>query len=816
MTKRKFDETIGHTQITKQGKMLHDNILSEEGTLKYDFMTSLQNIVMVKIVSNLWMNQNSQQEIVNLFYSDIKLGQSGFSAKWRQIENNVVTQVSELFLANPIIKKLTNIVPLVGNSILNWIRYHDEHIFNTSEHSKYSAVDQISHITWTSRGKIDYAQTAKNILANQDSCLSNDHKYKLACACCLEDEIAIIAPNVIGPDYLNPVKLDIHPMVYFWTAHITGDNTKLYNPSYYYNYNRPNSNMSINEHIIQLLINNNGWANRTFNEVPIRYMWNKLSREEKAKNIISLVKKLGNQDLRYSLLSNLNYEQQQEVFKECSGNILVSILNDWLWKEYFLPTALHVLDIMSPLSYLYILKEINKEKIKNSQEESRYIYDQYKSIFKQLWQEGSKCSKDVIFEHENGRSLEGLVIFSLSWKRDIDIIELIFNDLNTQQKKNIIFGYNGIRHCANLIQSDQWDSLELFIKYTLSSEEDMSQLKQRMIKNKGHEIAVHFLEQEALDKIEYFMNWACKSEEEVDQLRQNFARIKCSATSESIIANNKVDFTELEHHFKWCAKGDLKVINQFKAEFPKLGSSKKLISSLIELDKYELLDQVLNWCFLNHQQQIVQFKSGMYKDDNLSCDVRSLTSTLIAKDHSFKMLDKFIGWSFTNEQEVQEFKTWMLSPQEDSCSVCTDFLIEDQFELADKVIERCITYPKEIAQFKKKLMLSDDIKVIFDGYFEEAAQDDLPLLIKWFNPSKETVAAFKNLFSETKCPNNFYKLLDKFVQNQNNLIENNEASPICDLQINLGNQNYYTEDLQEEVTVGTIGEGSVDNLDLVS
>lgn len=81
---------------------------------------------------------------------------------------------------------------------------------------------------------------------------------------------------------------------------------------------------------------------------------------------------------RFTLLSNLDFEQQQRAFKECSYDNLGCIINDCMWGEYFLPTTLHVMDIMHPSSYLYLLQRINDKMY--SSEENKSVYNGYNSF----------------------------------------------------------------------------------------------------------------------------------------------------------------------------------------------------------------------------------------------------------------------------------------------------------------------------------------------------------------------------------------------------------------------------------------------------
>ena len=104
-------------------------------------------------------------------------------------------------------------------------------------------------------------------------------------------------------------------------------------------------------------------------------------------------------------------------------------------------------------------------------------------------------------------------------------------------------------------------------------------------------------------------------------------------------------------------------------------------------------------------------------------------------------------------------------------------------------------------------MLSNSIGHVFDYYLGEEMQDELKLLIKWFNPSKETVAEFKKLFSEEDCPENFYQLLDEIVQNQTNPVSNNIEEAEENLQSNL--------EIQDALAISTIGAGVIDNSDIM-
>lgn len=65
------------------------------------------------------------------------------------------------------------------------------------------------------------------------------------------------------------------------------------------------------------------------------------------------------------------------------------------------------------------------------------------------------------------------------------------------------------------------------------------------------------------------------------------------------------------------------------------------------------------------------------------------------------------------------------------------------------------------------LMLSEKMKIIFHWFKQD--------------PSEEYVKAFKKIFPVGKCSNNFYNLLDHYLQNHRNVLENNGKNSVRDL-----------------------------------
>ena len=311
---------------------IRNSILSEDGSLKLNHMTSLKKTVMARIVSNLWTSRNTQQQIVHLRMHR-KFACTDLSA----IEMDIDAKVLQLLLPKSLCQELRILVPLWRELLCNLIDYHDKCILDHPP-SDYCAADLIHNVTWTTRGRIDYLQTAKNIFEDLTIDLNYGHKCKLACVYCLGDEIPLLLSKFGDNIFSSSIKID--PMVCFWRAQITNDMTLL-NQLRYELAGNPHNAMSINERLIQLLIKGYGKScDMRNNDVPLRFLWNKLHKEERARNSV-LFKSVSDSDFIITFLSNLDNDEQQSIIQESSDTVLHAIISNWWWggKLFFIDST---------------------------------------------------------------------------------------------------------------------------------------------------------------------------------------------------------------------------------------------------------------------------------------------------------------------------------------------------------------------------------------------------------------------------------------------------------------------------------------------
>lgn len=805
------DNDIQRISSNKKQRIQQSNLL-DENIFKGWFMVPLKHIASTNIVIRLWINKSTINQISNLFnYSTDRV------CDWHKLKNSIDNKILVFSLPKSITKQLVSINQFIGNELFNWLEYHDNDML-CNKASKYLAINYICNIEWTTRGTINYLQTARNILVRDDNGLSNDQKYQLACNYCLEDSITNYAQKVNLASYLQTISIHSQPMVYFWTAH-TYSSTNIESTttdvktidalvSDYNNRNR--TNIDTNTYIFNILIENS--CHKAMNYVPIEYIWNKLSYEEKSKKLTLVINNINNSDFICLLLSKLDYKQQQKIFQNYYflSVTLTSFLNDLLLSDYFLPIAYNALNIMTEKSFFYLIEAV-VDRIGSSLYSKFYDDNHYKFIFKELWQFAPKRLKEYVLECNEAYVIQIFIVFKLflddEINNDIDIAKLVLADANPTHKYNIMFCGSlqcGVKKCCDLIIKNQWNFLDTFVKLLISSTEDINALKQELIKDHGYQITIHFYQKQEYNKAEHFLKWCLESNQKIKTFKKEVASKDFSCKIlESMVTSNKTDFIGIEHYFQWCASNDLKVINELKESIPQKWFQ-EVIFKLIEQDQYELLDQVLNWCFSNDQEKINNCKNSFYttKGSNSYYYVSGLIYSLIEKDNSFKLLDKFVKWCFTDIQKINQFKKWMLCPQDGIYSVCTYQLQKYKFELADKSVRWAAISHEEIDLFKNKLMVAKEIEYILDDYMEEP--DKLQSLIKWFSPSIEIIKKFKEIIFNMHYNSDFSESLDRYLQEYEDLdrdIKNDVNNIVENLLLNVEN---ITSNSQ--LAMSTIGE----------
>ena len=90
---KKLTEVKSDPTKMSQVAEIRNSILSEDGSLKFEQVTSLKKIVMAKIVSTFWTNQDTQRQIVQTFQLQ-RHPKKNFRYDFSEIKRNIDAKVS--------------------------------------------------------------------------------------------------------------------------------------------------------------------------------------------------------------------------------------------------------------------------------------------------------------------------------------------------------------------------------------------------------------------------------------------------------------------------------------------------------------------------------------------------------------------------------------------------------------------------------------------------------------------------------------------------------------------------------------------------
>ncbi|WP_121542730.1 hypothetical protein [Candidatus Rickettsia colombianensi] len=211
----------------------------------------------------------------------------------------------------------------------------------------------------------------------------------------------------------------------------------------------------------------------------------------------------------------------------------------------------------------------------------------------------------------------------------------------------------------------------------------------------------------------------------------------------------------------------------------------KLACQLLQESKFELAEQALNWGFLNNQDAINNFKAILLSKKYAVYNTE-LIAHLICRNDQLQSLKKLTHWCIQSENEINDFKKEILHSKEEMLGICGRLLYRNEFKLADNFVNWCCSASQELVnKFKNQFMLYNNISDIFD---ELDLENNNPAeVIKWFNPSLETIEKFKEKFKNEWWFENVLNQLDAFIQRQKDKknIEEEQLIIVSNVQNNL-------------------------------
>ena len=183
-------------------------------------------------------------------------------------------------------------------------------------------------------------------------------------------------------------------------------------------------------------------------------------------SILRIAKRVKDTEVLYFLLTQMDDEQETEMFK-CKPYDVLRCFLEWPFQSLCMEFANCMWDFLRINDYYYLLV-LTIDKIK-------YWKDwNYQKFFGKVWQKSPKSLKDFfICEFTNGSLLSE--VFQI---KDKENFKLILKDATIEQKKRLIYSYSAQDFCQHLIIDDEWDLLETFTHECLPSEDELIKFKE--------------------------------------------------------------------------------------------------------------------------------------------------------------------------------------------------------------------------------------------------------------------------------------------------------------------------------------------------
>lgn len=436
--------------------------------MNYILKPSLEHIALVKVVVRLW-NQDDIRDLIAKFC--FPFCGSELKDEWPKIEDKVQEKVTQLPLPVLLKDKTSSFIKPIGLKILKWMKHHAD---------AFSYIDLPHEFQWTPQGMIDEKKTAKMLI--KDDSIDITTRYKMSCVYCLEDDILNLwnkIPEDSKKSLYSEEKLDDsnqQELVVLWTYDIMGEVSKL-------------------ESMIERRLERRcspyvyafECAAKQGNRAAIEYFLQKLTPSEREETLIKTAGSVAYDtldvyhshctkfiyeyysDILCILLSLMNKEEQIEVFKNYSCQVLLCFL-DFPWQVFFEETASIMWSFLSKDNYGVLLCEMLKKVHKGFKDFN------YEKLFGENLQQSPETHKDYVL-NTNSIFTEGYLLAALFKIRSENNIKLIFRDPIFRSKKKIFYSHNGQRICEGLIEGEKWDLLAFFIQECMSSRDEMVRFK---------------------------------------------------------------------------------------------------------------------------------------------------------------------------------------------------------------------------------------------------------------------------------------------------------------------------------------------------
>ncbi|GFS29504.1 uncharacterized protein NPIL_205471 [Nephila pilipes] len=415
------------------------------GDMDFDTQTSLADRTATTVAISIWYHEDVIELIKN-YNSD-----KNFDRLWTETKHKVIENIQSLPLTTHAKEIILDFCLFVGQQIRYWM-----HIFHFLTISS-KTMAQI--IFFKPRGKIDYLETAKRVILHEENDLN---KFRLACLCCLEDDIFELWPKV-KCFFDDKIDTDLFE-VKFWISYLKQDTENLMNEVEYI------GNRDVLQFAFFMSVANN-------NTISAKFFLNKMKNEERPivldktlRNILETPNPFNYETIPF-FMRYLSSEKLENLLRDYPEVVLLQFLK-FPYLNHFLETANKTWDNLSNEGFYCITEEM-------AYYMSIYFGNHaYENIFQEFWNNGpDRCQNYVI-----NKCIEGSYLIRLGmFKHTSCVIKAIFQSSTTHQKRKMVFSYNGMMFFDALVKRDRLGCVAMSIYELFTTEERVACINELII-----------------------------------------------------------------------------------------------------------------------------------------------------------------------------------------------------------------------------------------------------------------------------------------------------------------------------------------------
>lgn len=601
----------------------------------------------------------------------------------------VTTSLPRLNLPPAVAKMIENHFKPIGQAIDEWVAFvHDKIFYETRQEEVYRFVDEI---IFQSNGEVDGIGTAKRMLLSPR--INEIDKYRIICTYCMEDEINNVSPVLFSNQYFDRVRLQDHPLIYYFNCYATGEFLGLIN-----------GNDSIEKYMLTL-------KNVDYKHA-ILYFFNLLEDEDKVEVAKLLIRRYGT-EYQVEIVNNLNEIQQNHVFLDMGVDIVINFARCSSMSEFALKTWIHVRNLATEGQFFRMVNEIKDMMFNDASASDCDSY--FIPLLTAVWKNSPDYFKCYALKYEyNGHKMidEFLQKNSTSYTFSEDKVEFLMEllrDTDIDSRREVIQSALGRTFCGFLIEKSHLALADSFIKFCLPEVNDALEFKGELLTTpRAEERCLQFCIQRNISELKSFVSFHLQDPSAASNYlirlltSENGVRTYINNSYRIDIISLRTSITEIipdgdavkkflraialsksitQKFSAWIMIGDLNkakdCVSQLLSDQQDVQAVKNVLLSVYQGERITELFGIrqtnshycrdfLLWCLNNEQNITLQFKSTlplakifikMLKYAVFSnYDYRNLRSCKVRNDINFTALNEFLLWYFVTFEEVKKFK----------------------------------------------------------------------------------------------------------------------------------------------------------------